>query len=48
VLRAVLERLRAEGRLLDDQAPPFQTATGGLVQVDIVQRPPYASLRAHA
>ncbi len=33
VLRVVLERLRAEGRLLDDHAPPLQTAAGGLVQV---------------
>jgi glucosyl-3-phosphoglycerate synthase len=48
VLRVVLERLRAEGRLLDDHAPPFQTAAGGLVQVEIVERPPYARLRAHA
>jgi glucosyl-3-phosphoglycerate synthase len=48
VLRVVLERLRAEGRLLDDHAPPFQTADGGLVQVEIVERPPYATLRARA
>jgi glucosyl-3-phosphoglycerate synthase len=48
VLRAVLERLRADGRLLDDHAPPFQTADGGLVQVEIVERPPYATLRARA
>jgi glucosyl-3-phosphoglycerate synthase len=48
VLRVVLERLRAEGRLLDDHAPPFQTAEGGLVQVEIVDRPPYARIRARA
>ncbi len=42
VLRVVLERLRAEGRLLDDHAPPLQTADGGLVQVELVKRPPYA------
>ena len=48
VLRVVLERLRAEGRLLDDPAPPLQTADGGLVQVEIVERPPYATLRARA
>jgi glucosyl-3-phosphoglycerate synthase len=48
VLRVVLERLRADGRLLDDHAPPLQTADGGLVQVEIVQRPPYATLRARA
>jgi glucosyl-3-phosphoglycerate synthase len=48
VLRVVLERLRTDGRLLDDHAPPFQTADGGLVQVEIVERPPYATLRARA
>jgi glucosyl-3-phosphoglycerate synthase len=46
VLRAILERLRAEGRLRDGHAPPFQTADGGLVQVEIVERPPYARVRA--
>jgi glucosyl-3-phosphoglycerate synthase len=48
VLRVILERLRAEGRLADDHAPPLQTADGGLVHVEIVERPPYATLRAHA
>jgi glucosyl-3-phosphoglycerate synthase len=48
VLRAVLERLRAEGRLTDDHAPPFQTAEGQLIQVELVERPPYATLRARA
>ena len=48
VLRAVVERLRAEGRLLDGHTPPLQTADGGLVQVEIVERPPYATLRARA
>jgi glucosyl-3-phosphoglycerate synthase len=48
VLRVILERLRAEGRLTDDHAPPLQTAEGSLVQVEIVERPPYATLRAHA
>jgi glucosyl-3-phosphoglycerate synthase len=48
VLRVILERLRAEGRLTDDHAPPLQTADGGLVQVEIVERPPHATLRAHA
>jgi len=46
VLRVVLERLRREGRLRDDHAPPLQTADGRLVQVEIVKRPPYASVRA--
>jgi glucosyl-3-phosphoglycerate synthase len=48
VLRVILERLRADGRLLDDHAPPLQTADGRLVQVELVERPPYATLRARA
>jgi glucosyl-3-phosphoglycerate synthase len=48
VLRVILERLRAEGRLIDDPAPPLQTADGGLVQFEIVERPPRATLRSHA
>jgi glucosyl-3-phosphoglycerate synthase len=44
VLRVILERLRREGRLLDDQAPPLQTADGRQVEVDLVQRPPFQSL----
>jgi glucosyl-3-phosphoglycerate synthase len=48
VLRVILERLRREGRLLDDHAPPFQAADGRLIQVELVERPPSASLRARA
>jgi glucosyl-3-phosphoglycerate synthase len=48
VMRVILERLRADGRLADDHAPPLQTADGGLVQVEVVERPPYATLRARA
>jgi glucosyl-3-phosphoglycerate synthase len=48
VLRVILERLRAEGRLADDHAPPFQSADGQLIQVELVERPPYATLRARA
>jgi glucosyl-3-phosphoglycerate synthase len=48
VLRVILERLRREGRLLDDHAPPLQTADGRLIQVELVERPPYAALRARA
>jgi glucosyl-3-phosphoglycerate synthase len=48
VLRVILERLRAEGRLLDDHAPPFQAADGQLIQVELVERPPYATLRTRA
>ena len=48
VLRVILERLRAEGRLLDDHAPPLQTADGRLVQVELVERPPHVTLHARA
>jgi glucosyl-3-phosphoglycerate synthase len=48
VLRVILERLRNDGRLLDDHAPPLQTADGQLIQVDLIERPPYATLRARA
>jgi glucosyl-3-phosphoglycerate synthase len=48
VLRVVLERLRSDGRLRDDHAPPLQTADGQLIQVEIIERPPYASIRARA
>jgi glucosyl-3-phosphoglycerate synthase len=48
VLRVILERLRAEGRLADDHAPPLQTAEGGLVQVELVERPPHVTLHARA
>ena len=48
VLRVVLERLRAERRLADDHAPPLQTADGRLIQVELIERPPYATLRARA
>jgi hypothetical protein len=44
----VLERLLTDGRLLDDHAPPLQTADGQLIQVELVERPPYATLRARA
>jgi glucosyl-3-phosphoglycerate synthase len=48
VLRVILERLRRDGRLRDDHAPPLQTAGGQLIQVELVERPPYASMRARA
>jgi glucosyl-3-phosphoglycerate synthase len=48
VLRAILERLRHEGRLRDDHAPPLQTADGQLIQVELIERPPFASIRARA
>jgi glucosyl-3-phosphoglycerate synthase len=48
VLRVILERLRQDGRLVDDHAPPLQTADGRLIQVELIERPPYATLRARA
>jgi glucosyl-3-phosphoglycerate synthase len=48
VLSAILERLRREGRLLDGPPPPFQAADGRLVQVELVERPPYATLHTRA
>ena len=48
VLGVIVERLREEGRLLDARLPPFQTADGRLVDVELVERPPYATLRARA
>jgi glucosyl-3-phosphoglycerate synthase len=48
VLQVVLDRLRAEGRLTGDHALPLQTADGGLVQVELVERPPFATLHARA
>jgi hypothetical protein len=44
----VLERLRREERLKDDHAPPLQTADGRLIQVELIERPPYASIRLPA
>jgi glucosyl-3-phosphoglycerate synthase len=48
VLRVMLDRLRAEGRLADDHPLPLQTAEGGLVQVEVVERPPHVTLGARA
>jgi glucosyl-3-phosphoglycerate synthase len=48
VLSVILQRLRADGRLVDDHPLPLQTADGGLVQVEVVERPPCATLGAHA
>jgi glucosyl-3-phosphoglycerate synthase len=48
VLRVILERLRREGRLSDDHAPPLQTADGQLIQVELIERPPFAQLRTRA
>jgi glucosyl-3-phosphoglycerate synthase len=44
----ILDRLRREGRLTDGQAPPFQTAGGRLIQVELVERPPFRTLPAAA
>ncbi len=48
VLRVILERLRGDGRLSDDHAPPLQTAEGQLIQVELIERPPFASIRTRA
>jgi hypothetical protein len=48
VLRVILERLRRDGRLVDDHAPPLQTADGQLIQVELIERPPFASIRTRA
>lgn len=48
VLGVILERLREDGRLLDGPAPPLRTADGGLVEVELVERPPYATVRVGA
>ena len=48
VLRVILERLRRDGRLLDEADPPLQAADGRMVEVELVGRPPFASLRAPA
>ena len=48
VLRVILERLRRDGRLNDDHAPPLQTADGRLIQIELIERPPYASIRMPA
>jgi hypothetical protein len=48
VLRVIIERLRAEGRLTDHETPPLQAADGRLVQVELVERPPLSSVRAPA
>jgi glucosyl-3-phosphoglycerate synthase len=48
VLQVVMDRLRAEGRLLDGAPPPFRAADGRLVRVDLVERPPFATMRAAA
>jgi glucosyl-3-phosphoglycerate synthase len=42
----ILDRLRREGRLIDAQAPPFRTAGGELVQMELVERPPFRTLPA--
>jgi glucosyl-3-phosphoglycerate synthase len=48
VLGAVTERLRAEGRLSDGELPPLRTGDGHRVELDLVERPPFATLRAAA
>jgi glucosyl-3-phosphoglycerate synthase len=48
VLSVVVDRLQAEGRLAKEPIPPFQAADGRLVEVEMLERPPLAGLRAPA
>ena len=48
VVRVIHERLRREGRLLDGEPPPLQAADGRLVQVELIERPPFSTVRAMA
>jgi glucosyl-3-phosphoglycerate synthase len=48
VLRAVMERLRRDGRLHDWEAQPFRAADGRLIEVAWEVRPPFASVRTPA
>jgi glucosyl-3-phosphoglycerate synthase len=48
VLAAVTSRLSAEGRLEEGSLPALRTGDGRLVELDLVQRPPYGTLRAAA
>ncbi len=48
VLRVVIERLQADGRLTPGEPPPFRAADGRELEVAWVERPPFASLRAAA
>jgi glucosyl-3-phosphoglycerate synthase len=42
----IVDRLRREGRLTDAQTPPFRTAGGDLVRLELVERPPFRTLPA--
>jgi hypothetical protein len=48
VTGTIRDRLRREGRLTDGELPPFRTAGGELVQVELVERPPLRTLPAAA
>jgi glucosyl-3-phosphoglycerate synthase len=48
VLGVILERLRRDGRLTGEALPPFQAADGRLIEVELVERPPFATLGARA
>jgi glucosyl-3-phosphoglycerate synthase len=48
VLGVIHERLRREARLHDGPPPPLQTADGRLVQVELVERPPYTTVGSRA
>jgi glucosyl-3-phosphoglycerate synthase len=46
VLGAVLRRLHGDGRLMDGELLPYRRPDGHVVDVDMVERPPFATLRA--
>lgn len=49
VLAAIVERLRAEGRLADEgELPPFRAADGRLVRTEPAMRPPIATVGSRA
>ena len=48
VIGAIRDRLRREGRLTDGALPPFRTAVGELVDVDLTERPPFSTVGARA
>jgi glucosyl-3-phosphoglycerate synthase len=48
VLGVVIERLRAEGRLLDPPPPPLRMADGRFAREDVIERPPFGTLVAAA
>lgn len=48
VLGLIHDRLRREGRLADGPPPPFQAAGGEVVELELVERPPFATVGVRA